>query len=516
MLYELKKQQLDNGEILTGILKEGAIREARSRLKKMTLEEKIALCSGADFWRTKGYEAYDIPALFLCDGPHGLRKMDGEETTDLMELNHSTPATCFPAAVTTASSWDPELLEEIGKAIGEEAHAQKAGVVLGPGANLKRNPLCGRNFEYFSEDPHLAGKLAAGFIRGVESEGIGACLKHFAANSQEYCRFNSNSVMDERTLRELYLSAFETAVKEGGPSAVMCAYPKLNGVHCSDNKKLLTEILRDEWGFDGLVVTDWGAMNDRVLGFQAGCDLNMPGGSAYMEREVREAIQAGSLSEEAVDASAERILQLALREAKTLEKEVDGRYEEHHLLAKKAAAQGAVLLKNQDHILPLQEEKKTAVIGYMAKHLRYQGGGSSHITAIAVSDPIDYLSDELYAEGCDENGNTTEELLKEAAEKAGQAETAIVFAGLPDRYDCEGFDRGDMKMPEGHNRMIETVAEANPDTVVVLFSGSAVECSWSNHVKGILYMGLPGEAGGEAVADLLYGKETPCGKLSES
>ncbi|MBR3241631.1 MAG: glycoside hydrolase family 3 protein, partial [Parasporobacterium sp.] len=426
------------------------------------------------------------------------------------------PATCFPAAVTTSASWDPQFLESIGRAIGEEAHAQKAGLVLGPGANLKRNPLCGRNFEYFSEDPLLSGKLAAGFIRGVESEGIGACLKHFAANSQEHCRFNSNGVMDERTLRELYLSAFELAVKEANPSAVMCAYPKLNGIHCSDNRKLLTEILREEWGFEGLVVTDWGAMNDRVEGFKAGCDLNMPGGSAYMEKEALEAVRSGSLPEQDVDASAERIIRLALREGENLKQEVDGKYEDHHLLAKKAALQGAVLLKNENHILPIPEEKKIALIGYMAKHLRYQGGGSSHINAIQVSNPIDYLSYASFAEGCDEKGDTTEELLREAAEKAGQAETAIVFAGLPDRYDNEGFDRTDMKLPEGHIRMIETAAAANPNTVVVLFSGSAVECSWSNHVKGILYMGLPGEAGGEAAADLLYGKENPSGKLAES
>ena len=264
-------------------------------LKQMTLEDKIALCSGTNFWETKKYEKYGIPALFMCDGPHGLRKQ--ENVADMLGVNNSRPATCFPAEVTTAGSWDPKLMEQIGTAIGEEAKDQGVGLVLGPGANLKRNPLCGRNFEYFSEDPYLAGKLAAGFIRGMEAQGIGTSLKHFAANSQELSRFTSDSVMDDRTLRELYLSAFEIAVKEGKPSTVMCAYPKLNGVHCSDNKELLTDILRREWGFSGMVITDWGAMNDRIEGFRAGCDLNMPGGSDYMEKDVLQAVKEGTLSE---------------------------------------------------------------------------------------------------------------------------------------------------------------------------------------------------------------------------
>lgn len=483
-------------------------------LQQMTLEDKIALCSGENFWETKKYEKYGIPSLFMCDGPHGLRKQ--ENVADMLGVNESRKATCFPAEVTTAGSWDPELLTAIGSAIGQEAREQGVGLVLGPGVNLKRNPLCGRNFEYFSEDPYLAGKLAAGFIRGAEAQGIGTSLKHFAANSQELSRFTSDSVLDERTLRELYLTAFEIAVKEGKPSTVMCAYPKLNGVHCSDNKRLLTDILRTEWGFGGMVVTDWGAMNDRIEGFRAGCDLNMPGGSDYMEKEVLQAVKNGTLPERCIDDSARRVLKLVFRAAETLKEKTDCDYEAHHALAKRAAVEGAVLLKNEGGILPLKKDAKIAVIGAMAKSIRYQGSGSSHINPTKLSQPLDFLPDALYAPGCDDRGDTTEDLLSQAAKTAQEAEIAVIFAGLPDRYESEGFDRADMKMPEGQLRMIDAVTAANPNTVVVLLSGSAVECPWADRVKGILYMGLPGQAGGEAVADLLCGRANPSGKLAES
>lgn len=483
-------------------------------LKEMTLEDKIALCSGENFWETKKYEAYGIPSLFMCDGPHGLRKQ--ENGADMLGVHQSRAATCFPAEVTTAGSWDPKLLTAIGSAIGEEAREQGVGLVLGPGANLKRNPLCGRNFEYFSEDPYLAGKLAAGFIRGAESQGVGTSLKHFAANSQEHSRFTSDGVMDERTLRELYLTAFEIAVKEGKPATVMCAYPKLNGVHCSDNKKLLTDILRTEWGFGGLVVTDWGAMNDRIEGFRAGCDLNMPGGSDYMEKDVLQAVKDGALPERCVDDSARRVLELVFRAEETLKEKTDCDYDAHHALAKRAAAEGAVLLKNEGGILPLKQDAKITIIGAMARTMRYQGAGSSHINSTKLSQPLDFLPDALYASGCDERGDTTDALLAEAKKAARQAEIAVVFAGLPDRCESEGFDRDDMKLPEGHLRMIEAVARANPNTVVVLLCGSVVECPWADRVKAILYMGLPGQAGGEAAADLLYGRINPSGKLAES
>ena len=483
-------------------------------LNQMTLEDKIALCSGANFWETKKFEKYGIPSLFMCDGPHGLRKQ--EDAADMLGVNASRPATCFPAEVTTAGSWNPELLTEIGAAIGEEAKEQGVGLVLGPGANLKRNPLCGRNFEYFSEDPYLAGKLAAGFIRGAEAQGISTSLKHFAVNSQEKSRFTSNSVLDDRTLRELYLTAFEIAVKEGKPATVMCAYPKLNGVHCSDSKTLLTDILRTEWGFGGMVITDWGAMNDRIEGFRAGCDLNMPGGSDYMEKEVLRAVRDGKLPESCVDDSARRVLKLVFRAAETLSKKAVCDYEAHHALAKRAAAEGAVLLKNEGGILPLMQDAKIAVIGAMAKKIRYQGAGSSHINPTGLSQPLDFLPDAVYAPGCDDRGDTTDALLDEARAAAEQAEVAVIFAGLPDRYESEGFDRNDMKMPAGHLRMIETAASANSNTIVVLLCGSAVECPWADRVKAVLYMGLPGQAGGEAIAELLYGRVNPSGKLAAS
>ena len=481
----------------------------------MTLEDKVALCEGADFWQTRAMEKYGIPAVCMCDGPHGLRKQD-TENTDMLGVNKSAPATCFPTAVTLAGSWDEELVEAVGEAIGEEAEAMGVALVLGPGANIKRDPLCGRNFEYFSEDPHLAGKLAAAHIRGLQKNGTGASLKHFAANNRETSRFNSDSVMDERTLREVYLPAFETAVKEGGPAAVMCAYNKINGVHCSDSRALLTDILRGEWGFEGLVVTDWGAMNDRIEGFRAGCDLNMPGGSDYMEKEVLQAVKDVTLPESCVDDSARRVLKLVLRAAETLKEKAACDYEAHHALAKRAAIEGAVLLKNEGGILPLKQDAKIAVIGAMAKELRYQGAGSSHINPTGLSQPLDFLPGAIYASGCDDRGDTTDALLDEARAAAGQAEVAVIFAGLPDRYESEGFDRDDMKMPAGHLRMIEAVVSANPNTVVVLLCGSAVECPWADRVKAVLYMGLPGQAGGEAVADLLYGRISPSGKLAES
>ena len=483
-------------------------------IDSMTLEDKIALCSGATFWESKKYEKYGIPALFMCDGPHGLRKQ--ENLSDMLGINKSRQATCFPAEVSTAASWDPKLLEQIAEAIGQEAKDQGVGLVLGPGANLKRNPLCGRNFEYFSEDPYLSGKLAAGFIKGMESQGIGTSLKHFALNSQEKSRFTSNSVIDDRSMREMYLTAFEIAVKEGKPSTVMCAYPKINGVHCSDNKGLLTDILRDEWGFDGMVVTDWGGMNDRIESFKAGCDLSMPGGSDYMEKEALVAVREGTLSEKCVNNSAARVLKLVFRAAETLKEKTNCDYKSHHELAKKAAVEAALLLKNEDNILPLRKNDKIAVIGAMAKQMRYQGAGSSHINPTKLSNPLDQLSNALYASGCDDKGESTDALIAEAIETAKKADVVVIFAGLPEKYESEGFDRDDMKMPQGHIRMIEEVSAVNPNTVVVLLCGSVVECPWADSVKAILYMGLPGQAGGEAIVDLLYGKVSPSGKLTES
>lgn len=481
-------------------------------LRAMTPGDKIALCEGADFWQTRAMEKYEIPAVFMCDGPHGLRKQD-TENPDMLGVNKSAPATCFPAAVTLAGSWDEALVGQVGAAIGEEAAAMGVALVLGPGANIKRDPLCGRNFEYFSEDPRLAGKLAAAHIRGLQENGTCASLKHFAANNREKQRFNSDSVVDERSLREIYLSPFETAVKEGGPATVMCAYNKINGVHCSDSRGLLTDILRGEWGFGGLVLTDWGAMNDRVAGFRAGCDLNMPGGSDYMFRESLAALRSGALSESDLDACARRVLEFIARSRKAASGEP--RFEAHDALARRAASEGAVLLQNRG-ALPLKPGQKVALIGEMARTPRYQGAGSSHINPTRVTSALDAMPWAAFAPGCTESGETTPELLSEAEAAARAADAAVVFAGLPARCESEGFDREDMAMPDGQTRLIEAVAAANPNTIVVLSCGGAVECPWASRVNAVLYLGLPGQAGGAAAADLLYGRVNPSGKLAET
>lgn len=477
---------------------------------QMALADKISLCTGADFWHTKRMPRYGIPSCKMADGPHGLRcQEDGVRGPN---LNDSIPATCFPAAVTAGASWNAELYAMEGEAIGKEARAAGVSLVLGPGCNIKRNPLCGRNFEYLSEDPYLSGKMAAAFVNGQQGAGVSSCLKHFAANSQEYKRMNSDSRMDERTLREIYLAAFETAVREAKPGVVMCAYNKLNGVYCSDNRRLLTDILRNEWGFDGMVVTDWGALNDRVEAFRAGCDLNMPGGASYMDKAARDAVKSGALDEADVDASVRRILALAFG-ANGAGDPCD--MDAHDALACAIAEQGAVLLKNEGGILPLKADG-VALIGYMAKHVRYQGTGSSHINPTRLTSLTDALPDAPYVPCCDQNGDVSEASLIEAAEAASAAQVAVVVAGLPESYESEGFDRAHMRMPEGHIRMIEAVAAANPNTVVVLLGGSPMETPWLDRVKAVLYMGLAGQAGGRACGNLLTGKANPCGKLTET
>lgn len=484
----------------------------KSILAKMTLEEKISLCNGADFWHSKVMEKYGIPAITMSDGPHGLRVQKGE--ADMLGVNNSEPATCFPTAVTAAATWDAELIAKEGKAIGEEGLSLGVDVVLGPGVNIKRDPRCGRNFEYFSEDPYLAGKLGAAWVRGAQSTGIGTSLKHFAANSQEYKRMSGNSQLDERTLREIYLPAFEETVKTAQPATVMCAYPQLNGVHCSDNKWLLTDILRTEWDFDGLVVTDWGALCDRVKAMEAGCDLSMPGGSDYMEDRVAQAVRSGKLPESAVDACAARVIALSLK-SKTLTKDQPFDKAAHNEAAKAVALGGAVLLKNEDQILPLSQDG-LLLVGDMAKNMRYQGSGSSHITPTKLTSLSDAFPGVPVVPGCDSLGAVTEESLEQAVAAAKAAKTVVVCAGLPDIYESEGFDRENLRMPAGHVHMIEAVAAANPNTVVVLFCGSVVETPWIDKVKAVLYMGLPGQAGGEAAAELLTGAVTPSGKLAET
>lgn len=481
-------------------------------LQTLTLKEKIALCNGADFWHSKAMPEQGVPAITMSDGPHGVRYQS--DAGDMLGVNRSQPATCFPTAVTSGATWDPDLLAAEGEAIGQEGLFYGVDVVLGPGVNIKRNPLCGRNFEYFSEDPCLAGAMGAAWVRGAQSTGIGTSLKHFAANNQEYKRFNGNSQVDERTLREIYLPAFETVVKQAQPETVMCSYPRINGVHASDNHWLLTDVLRREWGFQGMVVTDWGALCNRVKAMHAGCDLSMPGGSDYMEDWVEAAVQDGSLPESDVDACAARVIALALK-SQTRSKGKPFDREAHHALARRVAESGAVLLKNEDGILPLQAED-VVLIGEMARTMRYQGSGSSHINPTRLISLCEAWPQAPFVSGCGTKGNVTEESLAQAAAAAKSAKVAVVCAGLPDLYESEGFDRETMAMPEGHVRLIETVAAANPNTVVVLFCGSAVETPWIDRVKAVLYMGLPGQAGGEAAAALLTGTANPGGKLTET
>lgn len=488
-------------------------------LGRMSLRDKIALCSGRDFWHTKDFEQYGIPSIMLTDGPHGLRKQ--QATSDMLGIHQSVPATAFPTAVTSGATWNVDLLYEEGKAIGEEARKEQVGVVLGPGVNIKRNPLCGCNFEYFSEDPLVAGEMGAAFVQGMQKEtGVGACVKHFAANSQEYKRFHSDSRMDERTLREIYLPAFEKVVKKAQPSSLMCSYNRVNGTYSSDHKRLLTDILRSEWGFHGMVVTDWGALNDRTAAFAAGCDLAMPGGSAYGEKEAARAVRKGKLDEAAVNESARRVLLTVLRENDVLkasgEEEAHTDTDAHDKLAQKIAEEGAVLLRNEGDILPIKDMSKTLLVGAMAEGIRYQGAGSSHIVPTRLVGVRDALPNVQYVAGCDEKGNVTEESLAEVRSAAAHAESVVVFAGLTDAYESEGFDRTSLELLEGHNRMIEAALDVNPNVVVVLMGGSVMNLPWEKEVRAILYTGLCGQSGGRAIANLLTGEVNPSGKLTET
>lgn len=479
-------------------------------IKKMSLWEKIAFCTGNDMWHTKALKELGVEQIKVSDGPHGLRCQEGGSVD--ASINDSLPATCFPTAVSAANSWDPDLIYEEGKTIGEEALEYGVSVVLGPGANIKRNPLGGRNFEYYSEDPYQAGKMAAAFIKGVQSTGTGTSLKHFACNNQEYKRQSGDSIVDERALREIYLRAFEIAVREAHPDTVMCSYNKINGVFSSDNEELLTKILRDEWGFSGLVMTDWGAMSDRIKGFRAGCDLNMPGGARYMEDAVAKAVEAGELDEALIDRSVERILELVEKGLRN-RKEYTFDREAHDALARKIACAGAVLLKNDGAILPL-DKADIGVFGYFAEDIRYQGAGSSHINPTVLRQFKELYPEIPYAAGTDRNGDIKD--IEGAVKLAMTVKTAVIFAGLPDSYESEGYDREDMALPKGYDTLIEEISSVNENTVVVLLGGSPVETPWADRVKAILYMGLPGQSGAAAVMDLLTGKANPSGKLSES
>ena len=487
-------------------------------IDRMRLEDKIALCSGADNWTTKSFGAYGIPSIWVADGPHGVRKQ--EDGGDEPGAGKSVPATCFPTACTTACSWDRNLMLEIGEALGEEALQEGVSILLGPGLNIKRNPLCGRNFEYFSEDPYLGGVMAEHWIKGVHRKGIGVSVKHFAANNQENLRMQSDSIMDERTLHEIYLAGFEIVVKNAQPETVMCAYNKINGTYCSDHEKLLRRILREEWGFDGVIVTDWGAMNDRILAFKAGLDLEMPGGIGFYDLSVMQAIESGELSEGLLDESVDRLLEIIFAGHERLDGDFRYDAEAHHQLARKAAAQSMVLLKNEGRILPISKERRIAVIGSLAQHPRYQGAGSSFLEPITLESTLDgfdaYQANYSFYPGYVLKGPQQENLLAEAVAGAGNCDVALVFIGLTEEEEAESFDRKNMSLPRIHNELVAAVAAVNPNTVVILSGGAPVEMPWLSEVKTVLNTYLAGQAGGPAIADILFGAANPCGKLAES
>ncbi|WP_147609059.1 glycoside hydrolase family 3 C-terminal domain-containing protein [Gemmiger formicilis] len=489
-------------------------------LKKLTLEEKCALLSGAETFKTRGMPQHGIPQIWLSDGPHGLRKQAGE--SDHLGLNPSVPATCFPTASAVANSWDAALGEEIGAALGEEAAAQEVSVVLGPGLNMKRNPLCGRSFEYFSEDPYLAGKLAAGYIRGIQSKGVAACPKHFAVNSQETRRMASDSIVDERTLREIYLTGFEIAVKEGHPRSIMSSYNLVNGTYANENKHLLMEILRGEWGFDGAVITDWGGSNDHALGVKNGSTLEMPAPGGDSVRELLAAVESGKISESDIDARLSELLPLVFDTKAALDaapREFDAAA--HHALARRAAEESLVLLKNEGSLLPLAAGSKVAVLGDFAKNPRYQGAGSSMVNSTQVDVLLDKLIDsELnvigYQQGFDRHGKPDAALQKSACELATQADTVILCMGLDEIAESEGLDRSNLRLAQNQVDLLQAVAAVNPKIVVVLYSGSVVETPWLDNCQALLYAALGGQAGAGAVANALTGKVNPCGKLAET
>lgn len=492
--------------------------DIKKLISEMTIEEKASLCSGADFWHTKAVERLGIPQMMVSDGPHGLRKQD--LTAENPGVNLSIEAVCFPSACALACSFDRDLIYRMGQALGNECQAENVGVILGPGANIKRSPICGRNFEYFSEDPYLASNIAASHIKGVQSQNVGTSLKHFLANNQENCRMSVSAEIDERTLNEIYFAAFETAVREGKPWTVMCSYNRVNGVYSSENKMSLTDTLRDRWGFDGFVVSDWGAVNDRVKGVAAGLDLEMPSSGGVNDAKIVEAVKNGTLSEDALNKACENVLGI-------VKKYLDGRNgnavwdkEADHRLAAEIASQCMVLLKNEDKILPLDKNKKIAFIGKFADEPRFQGGGSSHINAFRVTGAIAAAAeyaDVSYAQGyrTDEDAADSE-LLEEAVRLAESSDAAVIFAGLTDLFESEGFDRSHMKMPECQNELIRRVAQVQPNTVVVLHNGSPVEMPWIDDVKGLVEAYLGGQAVGEAECAVLFGKVNPCGRLAET
>ena len=493
------------------------INKIRELIAQMTLEEKAGLLSGEDFWHTKGVERLGVPRSMVSDGPHGLRKQD--EQADHLGINDSIKAVCFPAASATAASFDPDMIEKMGEALGDACQHEKLSVLLGPAVNIKRSPLCGRNFEYFSEDPYLTGVMATALIKGIQSKNVGTSIKHFALNNQEHRRMSSSSECDERTIREIYFPAFEMAVKEAQPWTVMCSYNRINGTFASEHPWLLTDVLRKEWGFEGYVMSDWGAVSDRVAGVAAGLDLEMPASGGINDRKVVEAVKAGKLDEKLVDLCCERILNIIFRYVENAKPETPWDKEAQHLQAAEVAADCMVLLKNEGGILPLNKEDDIAFIGEFAEKPRFQGGGSSHINCFKTTGAVEAAKGlkVTYARGYDVAADDAPaDMIAEAVAAAKKAKVAVVFAGLPDAYESEGYDRTHMRMPESQNKLIEAVAEANPNTVVVLHNGSPVEMPWIGKVKGVLEAYLGGQAVGLAEVKVLFGDVNPSGHLPES
>ncbi|WBW95648.1 beta-glucosidase family protein [Oceanirhabdus sp. W0125-5] len=493
---------------------------------EMTLEEKASLCSGMNKWKTESIDRLNIPSIIMTDGPHGVRKAVNEDDFGAHGVDDNEKATGFPTASALASSWDRELLSEIGQALGKESKALDVSILLGPGVNMKRSPLGGRNFEYYSEDPYLAGEIGTAYVKGLQGEGVGACVKHFACNNQEFERMSISSEVDERALREIYLPAFEKIVKEANPWSIMAAYNKVNGIHATENP-LLLDILRKEWGYNGVVMSDWGAVNNRVMALKAGLDLEMPGASPANDKKIVEAVKSGELDESILDETVKRNLSILFKALESTKEVETIDFNKHHELARKAAVNSMILLKNEDRTLPLDSNtlKSMAVIGELAVEPRIQGGGSSKVNTTQVDIPLDKISENMgdnvsvnFARGYDLNRDYKDEkLIIEAVEVAKSCEIVVLFMGLPDLIESEGYDRKHMNIPENQVLLLNEIAKVNKKIVVVLNNGSAVTMgSWIKNAKALLEGWLTGQGSGSAVADILFGKANPCGKLTET
>lgn len=492
-------------------------KEIKELVSQMTLEEKASLCSGADFWHTKAVERLGVPAIMMSDGPFGLRKQ--EQEGDHLGMNESIPAVCFPAGVATASSFNRELAGKLGETLGKECQSENIGILLGPAMNIKRSPLCGRNFEYYSEDPFVSAEMAAAYMQGLQNENVGACPKHFYANNMESLRSTASSEMDERTKHEIYLASFENAVRKAKPWSVMAAYNRINGVYACENKEALDSFLRQQWGFEGIVISDWTAVNDRVADLAAGLDLEMPSTDGITDKRIVKAVNEGIISQELLDEICGRILKIIYRY--TENHNINAKYslEDDHKTAREIAEECMVLLKN-DGILPLDENQKIAFIGKYAKKPRYQGGGSSHINSFRVEcawDCAKEFGDITYAQGFNDKMDEDDEgLLQEAVETAEKATVAVLFVGLPDSYESEGYDRKHMRLPQNQDHLIEEICKVQKNVIVVLHNGSPVEMPWISRVNAVLESYLCGQAVGRVQADILFGRVNPSGKLAES